>query len=74
MATQLNYVFAQEKLADLARSSERARLTQDSRSVESASRGVGAIARLLVPRRLRVAVTVSGAHVQRNRAAEDCLR
>jgi hypothetical protein len=74
MATQLNYVVAQEKLADLARSSERARLTQDSRSVESASRGVGAIARLLVPRRLRVAVTVSGADVQRNRAAEDCLR
>jgi hypothetical protein len=74
MATQLNYVVAQEKLADLARSSERARLTQDSRSVESASRGVGAIARLLVPRRLRVAATVTGAPVQRDRYAEDCVR
>lgn len=74
MATQLNHVVAQQKLADLARSTERARLTQDSRTSESASRGGGVIARLLVPRRLRIAATVAGAPVQQDRYAEDCLR
>ena len=58
MATRLSYVAAQQKLATLARCTERTRLTQDSRTVAWASRGDGVIDRL--PRRLRIAATVTG--------------
>jgi hypothetical protein len=54
MTAQLNHLVAKQKLADLTRSAEWARLTQQPRpSVRSTSRS-GWISRLLTPHRPRV--------------------
>jgi hypothetical protein len=74
MTAQLNYLLAQERLADFARSAERARLARLPRSTGSASSRSGWIARFLAahwPKGARSAALVSSERQRHGRPQQD---
>jgi hypothetical protein len=74
MTSQLNYLMAQQRHAELVRCAEQARLAQDARATRSTASPRSYMRRLLAPRQLGAAGSATATRQAPPGQPQECLR